>query len=1078
MSRKSKEDKSGWAVPQLHVFSGDYCPFKPPRDGSPIRGPDVLVLLTRTPLERDGRHVMRPLAPAGQSLLLGPARRFRHLVVVDVAPMLVPPEGAPSDGQQHDPTDALRKEDETREPAKGFGKSLLRLVQRLGLEDVTLAAEGELCPVLLKILENAGGPALSADVWLIRPVLSARFVNNVLAPMGNGNGKAGGRRSRVHAVFDDEASRDRRLGMIRHAFPEGEARVLSDGLPRGVGGDGDILMRVFGDASADGGEPGEYDPDSCDEVGRKLFLSEVKVEMDRHSKQYERTSEDVTDALVRVVEDVSGNGEALPSDVDWTKCETHVGALVLRGNRCLLARSLQGLWKGMRIPSVVAAEGESDHDAAARAVVEHTGVDADEVRELPLLSTVNVYGPNGRNIVLRLVPVYAVSPPPDGPLENQDMEDDETSYDWYTLANAERRLDERSVAGLRSISLSLVEAANVGLLPNRWGGVFGQELSVSMGWAGAAADDDALPRRRPLLSVGEAPAEVADPSAEIMEGLTPVEKRLAKSKSLLEALDFDQAVFEATAVLSCVPPLPVIAGAAYVRGKAILARATREMAKIGEASPQYIFDSALSAFELSAKLNPDCEETQGEIDKLSLFLKALSEMKSKSDEDKVAAPDYEVIIVGAGCSGVGIALMLTETFGLNKDQVLMIERGPEVGHSFRQWPKEMRFISPSFNQQGWSDSFDLNSISYGTSPAFSLHSEHPSGVEYAKYLSAIAKTNELRCKFNTEVCAVTKADESQDENADNPPTLFSVTVHAHEEKNVDEEDAKETLTARYVVWAAGEFQYANKEASGLRGAHLCMHNSEVDSWHDVIGDDMVVIGGYESGVDACYNLAKANKKVSLLASTPCWDTKTTDPSTELAPYTASRLREVCSPQFEGNRPKLYAPLRVIEVEESREGYVVTAEWLHTEEKVEAPLRTKKLISADDTGAGPPGTKLFLKTKNQPILATGFEGSVKAAASHLFEFGDASTGCLGNAPILTLEDESTKVPGIFLVGPQVRHDKLSFCFVYKFRQRFGVVANAICQRLGMETSQAVLTCRDNNMFLDKFDSCGDTCGEVC
>jgi len=53
--------------------------------------------------------------------------------------------------------------------------------------------------------------------------------------------------------------------------------------------------------------------------------------------------------------------------------------------------------------------------------------------------------------------------------------------------------------------------------------------------------------------------------------------------------------------------------------------------------------------------------------------------------------------------------MLTETFGLDKDRVLMIERGPEVGHSFRQWPKEMRFISPSFNQQGWSDSFDLNS---------------------------------------------------------------------------------------------------------------------------------------------------------------------------------------------------------------------------------------------------------------------------------------------------------------------------------------------------------------------------------
>ena len=278
------------------------------------------------------------------------------MVVVDVAPMLVEPPSS-SDGQ---PTDAIKKEDETREPAKvrnhasghvassgkmpqdrsvsnlasdtkkGFGKTLLRLVQRLGLADVTLAAEGELCPVLLKILEHSGGPALSADVWLIRPTLSARFVNTVLVPMGNG-GARGGRRSRVHAVFDDEASRDRRIGMIRHAFPEGGARVLPDG-PGGAG-DGGVLARVFGGASEAGGGPGGYDPETCDEMGRTLFLSEVKVEMDRHSKQYERTSEDVTDALLRVEEVAAGNDGVVPSDVDWTACETHVGALVLRGNR-------------------------------------------------------------------------------------------------------------------------------------------------------------------------------------------------------------------------------------------------------------------------------------------------------------------------------------------------------------------------------------------------------------------------------------------------------------------------------------------------------------------------------------------------------------------------------------------------------------------------------------------------------------------------------------------------------------------------------------------------------------------------
>ena len=37
------------------------------------------------------------------------------------------------------------------------------------------------------------------------------------------------------------------------------------------------------------------------------------------------------------------------------------------------------------------------------------------------------------------------------------------------------------------------------------------------------------------------------------------------------------------------------------------------------------------------------------------------------------------IVVGAGASGVGIGLMLTETFGLEKDRVLLLERGPTTG---------------------------------------------------------------------------------------------------------------------------------------------------------------------------------------------------------------------------------------------------------------------------------------------------------------------------------------------------------------------------------------------------------------
>ena len=60
------------------------------------------------------------------------------------------------------------------------------------------------------------------------------------------------------------------------------------------------------------------------------------------------------------------------------------------------------------------------------------------------------------------------------------MEDEEDYYDWYTYPNAAKRLmyDPSSLAALQIISLSLVSASQAGLVPSKWGGVFGQELRV------------------------------------------------------------------------------------------------------------------------------------------------------------------------------------------------------------------------------------------------------------------------------------------------------------------------------------------------------------------------------------------------------------------------------------------------------------------------------------------------------------------------------------------------------------------------------------------------------------------------
>jgi len=443
-----------------------------------------------------------------------------------------------------------------------------------------------------------------------------------------------------------------------------------------------------------------------------------------------------------------------------------------------------------------------------------------------------------------------------------------------------------------------------------------------------------------------------------------------------------------------------------------------------------------------------------------------------SDDGTDAGLDAAVLIVGAGAAGIGCAVSLTDSdvFGLEASRVTILERGDTIGASFRTWPEEMRFISPSFNQAGWTNSFDLNSVAHGSSPAYTLHAQHPSGAQYADYLAELAGLARIRdrVQLRTEVVRIVPVD-----------GVFDVHVRARCAEGVSRE---ETLRARYVVWAAGEFQYP-RESCCVAGAELCMHNSRVRSWASLPGDDFVLIGGYESGVDAAVNLAKAGKRSTVLASTATWNVQTADPSAELAPYTAERLREVTAEGF-SPRPRLLAPLRVLRVERAQGGgFNVIAAW-KAAERLQLRGRRKPLASHAEVGgesAGAEGSELVVHTPQPPVLCTGFEGSVASAARDLFHFADASDeakGCLAGAPLLTAEDESTKVPGVFLVGSLVRHGELSFCFIYKFRQRFGVVANAICKGLGRDTVSAVAECRRTNMYLDDFGCCKGACGDAC
>ena len=57
----------------------------------------------------------------------------------------------------------------------------------------------------------------------------------------------------------------------------------------------------------------------------------------------------------------------------------------------------------------------------------------------------------------------------------------------------------------------------------------------------------------------------------------------------------------------------------------------------------------------------------------------------------------KVVIIGAGPSGIGMAIALIE---MGLDDILILDKG-QVGESFKNWPLSTRFITPSFTTNGF-----------------------------------------------------------------------------------------------------------------------------------------------------------------------------------------------------------------------------------------------------------------------------------------------------------------------------------------------------------------------------------------
>ena len=364
---------------------------------------------------------------------------------------------------------------------------------------------------------------------------------------------------------------------------------------------------------------------------------------------------------------------------------------------------------------------------------------------------------------------------------------------------------------------------------------------------------------------------------------------------------------------------------------------------------------------------------------------------------------YDVVVVGGGAAGVGVAVALQHA-GI--DNFLVLERHT-VGSSFASWPAETRFITPSCttNSIGM---LDLNSVVIGTSPAYTIGVEHPTGWEYSNFLKATAKHFELPIRAHTDVTNITRrGDRFAIETADCP------------------------IQTRHVIWAAGDFQYPR--LNGFAGSNLCRHTATVSSYAELDGDDFIVVGGYESGVDIAHHLAERGKHVRLFDRENPWESESSDPSVALSTYSLERTR--------------------------RKAFAEQVELIP-----DSPVESISLLDSSYEVVTQDGRRFC--TPSQPLLAGGFEGS-HTLVSDLFEQRE------DGFPLLNEHDESTLVPGIFLCGAAVRHDNLIFCFIYKYRQRFAVVAKAIAASLGLP-AEGLEMYRMWGMYLDDLSCCGQEC----
>ena len=371
-----------------------------------------------------------------------------------------------------------------KEFTKRAEKRVVRFLDRLNLRNATIIAHGAASPFALKLFKSDTKRSLNKNfakrLLLLHPNVPPQFINQHLLDTKSAFVNRL-KNVELYCAYATEREMKRRDAVLRHYCPDGTSTLWDE--KKEIH---EAILNLLTKRNVKSNKEIAYDEERLDILGRRIFFSEMRIEMDPNSKMHVQICEAITHDDMKPRARETKQEEEEKKDLcklNLKTCVPECGALILRGNRVVLCRSLEDGDDAtvMRIPSckLNSEEKEDPLNCAFRAVYEKCDIEDPEEN----ITHLNHFLPMRLFCASKIVDVYffyANNPPPSIDDLN-DEEDFEDAYDWYTFPHAikalQRNNDFASAQFLKAFAYVLNNAAlHTNAIEKKWGGLFGMEL--------------------------------------------------------------------------------------------------------------------------------------------------------------------------------------------------------------------------------------------------------------------------------------------------------------------------------------------------------------------------------------------------------------------------------------------------------------------------------------------------------------------------------------------------------------------------------------------------------------------------